>query len=494
MEDLLVLQNHLVNTNFCGSVFATAFIMYYSKLPYIIYRDYLEFGYLTDNRNYGYDTASKSSIKIGERIISKVGSVFYSLLTDTPQSLLDISEKLLHTFRGVSLLELKKDAEEFFKELSKDGFVRCCENPDNICVNSLFSYDNLNSQQNEVAENWETVNVFDRNWFSCYHLTRIHLNICGVCNERCIHCYFPNHVGDKMSKELFLRILSQCKKNNVLNITMSGGEPMLNANLDFFIRECRENNFSINILSNLTLLTESLIREFLKTPLLSVQTSLYSMDEKIHDSITNVKGSFVKTKKAIEILHKYNIPMQINCPVIKQNKDTYQDVLDWAKSLNIEASSDYMLFGCFDGSRRNLHCRLDLSEIKSIIQKEKQNKGYLYSIKHSPESESSICPVCYSAMCISPTGQIYPCEGWQSLISGDVNESTIAKVWEESVEIQKLRKLTINDIPKCRSCEDKDFCSICLIRNVNESEHLDYKDVNPYFCSIANIKKQLAKE
>lgn len=25
--------------------------------------------------------------------------------------------------------------------------------------------------------------------------------------------------------------------------------------------------------------------------------------------------------------------MQINCPVMKQNKDSYQGVLDWAKSL-----------------------------------------------------------------------------------------------------------------------------------------------------------------
>ena len=60
------------------------------KLPYIIYRDYPDYGYLTDNRNYGYDTVCKSSRKVGELIISKVGSIFYSVLENCPQTLEEI--------------------------------------------------------------------------------------------------------------------------------------------------------------------------------------------------------------------------------------------------------------------------------------------------------------------------------------------------------------------------------------------------------------------
>ena len=39
--------------------------MFVRKLPYIIYRAYPTSGYLTDNRNFGYDTATKSCIKVG---------------------------------------------------------------------------------------------------------------------------------------------------------------------------------------------------------------------------------------------------------------------------------------------------------------------------------------------------------------------------------------------------------------------------------------------
>lgn len=464
--------------------------MYFSKLPYIIFRDYHNFGYLTDNRNYGYDTATKSCTKIGERIISKEGSVFYSMLAEKPLPLEDISKKLALIYKQIPLQQLENDAKDFFLELSKDGFIKYSESQDTIIETNYFSYKNTSPLVLSEEDNIKSDILLENKWHYDYTLLRLHLSVTNCCNERCVHCYFPSHsLGDIMTKELFVNIINQCRELKVLNITISGGEPLINPNLAFFIQKCREYNFSINILSNLTLLTEPLIKEFQKTPLLSIQTSLYSMNETVHDSITSIKGSFQKTKEAIEILHRLNIPMQINCPIMKQNKESYKEVIEWAKSINIEASSDYMLFGCFDGSRRNLSCRLELFEIEKILAEEKENLSTI-NTKEEPY-HNYICPVCYSSLCISPTGKVYPCEGWQSYNLGDINDTTISDIWENSLDVRKLRTLTAKDFPKCNHCIDREFCSICLIRNVNESNSLDYRDINPYFCTIANIKRKL---
>lgn len=471
---------------------------YFNRLPYILFRDYPSFGYLTDNRNFGYDTASKSCVKVGERILSKTGSVFYSVLTEKPQSLLELAEKLSAVFTEVSLQEIIADAEEFYLELFKDGFICKCQDRDETVHVLPFSYDNKTPW--ELVGTEECIGgsgLFNQIWESDYHLSRLHIDVSGLCNERCVHCYFPDTYRiNTMPKDLFLEILEQSKACNILNITISGGEPMINPDLKFFIRKCREYNFSINLLSNLTLLTDSLLEELEKTPLLSVQTSLYSMTSEIHDSITNLKGSFIKTKKAIELLHKHNIPMQINCPIIKQNKDTYQDVIDWAASLNIEASSDYMVFGCFDSSKKNLQCRLDIPEVEQIIRKEAflQNGKRSRSMTDGSEMTSSICPVCTNSLCVSNSGVVYPCEGWQSYALGNVKDTSLSRIWEESPDIQSLRNLTYNDFPKCVLCDDKAFCSICLIRNANEDSDHDFKKVNPYFCAIARMKRRLAEE
>ena len=45
------------------------------------------------------------------------------------------------------------------------------------------------------------------------------------------------------------------------------------------------------------------------------------MNPEIHDKITTVKGSFEKTKAAIEKLVAADVPVQISCPLMKANKD-----------------------------------------------------------------------------------------------------------------------------------------------------------------------------
>lgn len=467
--------------------------MSYFKLPYILYRDYPDFGYLTDNRNFGYDTASKSSVKVGDRILSKTGSVFYSVLTETPQTVNEIASRLLDIFVGVTAAEIEDDISAFFQGLAEDGFVGYGVFP--VSRDSFFSYsDRVPKVVREEEGEKKSEEEFFEKWGQNYHLSRVHLEVSAPCNERCVHCYFPdNYRKGLMPRELFLRILEQCKESNVLSITISGGEPMLNPDLLFFIKECRENNFSINLLTNLTFLSNEMLQEFVKTPLLSVQTSLYSMNADVHDSITSVKGSFEKTKKAIETLYQHDIPMQINCPIMKQNKGTYPDVLNWAREMNIEADSDYMLFGCFDGSCKNLKCRLDLSELEPFIAKELDRGGDVGGRNHSiGKSDYTICPVCISSLCVSHSGKVYPCEGWQSHTLGNIKKDTLKTIWETSERVKELRSLTYDDFPKCQVCKDKEFCSICLIRNANENRAGSFREVNPYYCSIAHMKGLLA--
>ncbi len=84
-------------------------------------------------------------------------------------------------------------------------------------------------------------------------LTNLHIEITSKCNERCLHCYIPheNKFWD-ISPDVFYDILKQCKEMRVLHITLSGGEPLLHKQFCDFLRKCREYDFSVNVLSNLT--------------------------------------------------------------------------------------------------------------------------------------------------------------------------------------------------------------------------------------------------
>lgn len=459
-------------------------------LPYILYRSYPEFGYLTDNRNYGYDTASRSCLKVGELLLSKVAGVFYSVLTCHSQNIDAIVDKLCLHFPDIPPATIRKDAIDFYTGLHKKGFLFAGD--DETTVSSrYFSYKNMQPYSLDLEQNQVSNSIYLEAFGGSCQLNRVHLDIAGCCNESCIHCYIPNkNKCGVMSEELFDKILIQCKEMNVLNLTISGGEPMLNPCLVRFLQRCKQDNFSVNVLSNLTMLSNELLDVFSDNPLISVQTSLYAMEEEIHDKITRNKGSFRKTLNSIKRLHERNVPLQINCPIMKQNLQYYKDVLQFAQSMNIEADTDYSLFGCYDSSKSNLSCRLSIEEIEKNILANQDNQEKSEDLHNRDKgSDTPICPVCKSSLCISNSGNVYPCEGWQTLLLGNIHNQHLRTIWEESPQVRYLRGLTFGHFPKCNSCQDKIFCSPCLIMNSNEDAKGDYTNINPFMCEVARIKK-----
>jgi MoaA/NifB/PqqE/SkfB family radical SAM enzyme len=146
----------------------------------------------------------------------------------------------------------------------------------------------------------------------CWRKTALQIELTSRCNERCVHCYIPheNKISD-IDDALFYDTLDQCREMGLLNLTLSGGEPMLHPHFIDYLRKAQEYDFSINVLSNLTLLNDEIIAEMKANRLSSVQVSLYSMKSAIHDSITKMPGSFEKTKAAILKLIENDIPLPI---------------------------------------------------------------------------------------------------------------------------------------------------------------------------------------
>ena len=51
--------------------------MYFKQKSDVIFRNYKEFGYITDNRNFSYKSLSDIGDDIGDKIVSSSGAVFY---------------------------------------------------------------------------------------------------------------------------------------------------------------------------------------------------------------------------------------------------------------------------------------------------------------------------------------------------------------------------------------------------------------------------------
>ena len=484
--------------------------MFFKKSSNVIFRNYDSFGYITDNRNFGYKKKNDNERVIGDKILSASGTVFFSVLDTIPRTLDELAGKIKRFFNDVDIETIKNDARNFYLTLEEDRFVASGETPKECEKKDIrLSYKKSdaqtiknNSSQTTTYQKKSPQDFLEEYFHGNPQLTNIHIEITSKCNERCVHCYIPheNKTND-IEPDLFYNILKQSYDMNVLHLTLSGGEPMLHKNFLQFITKCREYNFSINILSNLTLLDDDIVEEIKKNPLLGIQTSLYSMDSNIHDGITQQKGSFEKTKNAILKLIENDITVQISCPIMSQNRNCYNDVVKWAEVHHIHAGDDYVIIANYDYTAKNLTCRLSSNEIKELIyEKSAQNPKYLEQIKIESESkkdispEDPVCSVCNSSICIAENGTVYPCAGWQSYIVGNVKESSLNDIWQHSEKAAYLRSLRKRDFPECIQCADKEFCTMCMVRNANESRLGDPFEINKYFCEIARLNKTITLE
>ena len=102
-----------------------------------------------------------------------------------------------------------------------------------------------------------------------------------------------------------------------------------------------------------------------------------------------------------------------------------------------------------------------------------------------------VCSVCHSSICVTDNGDVYPCAGWQGYIVGNVNHTSLNDIWDNSEKVRYLRGLRKHDFPKCIKCLDKDFCTMCMVRNANENPLGDPLKVNEYFCNIAKLNREM---
>lgn len=466
--------------------------MYYKIRDDVLFRKYQGHGYITDNSEYGYRMLNDNRRYLGEKYVSASGAVMLSMLSKSPRLIDDVVGELSQIFIGVEYETLKQDTVEFFDLFVDEGFLSRGETIDACTDQFVETAPKLGDSdhiQDGIVTNDCTGGEISPNEF----LRSIHIEIADACNERCIHCYIPNECKNNMiDSALFYRIIEEGRKMNIIHITLSGGEPLLHKDILGFLKKCRKLELSVNVLSNLTLLTDDIISEMKENALLSVQVSLYSMDAAVHDSITKLNGSFEKTKAGILRLCDEGIPVQISCPIIKQNKDSYADVLHWGWAHNIAVATEPVIFAAYDHSGCNLENRLSIEEVGDVLTVQMQD-GYAESIRKTAADKEKltendpICSVCRYSFCIMASGKVFPCAGWQNNVIGDLNHQTVQEIWETSEKIQELRQIKRSRFSQCVDCKDRGYCTVCMMWNSNENSDGDPFRINEYRCNVAAI-------
>ena len=470
--------------------------MYYSLKTDCYFRKYGNIGYIS------------RPIITTEEVVDEIGAIFLDKLSYTPIHIDEVVNRLLFNFDGVDKDQLKGDVMDFYDIFVNDGFLNKASSVERISdsgfkystLEGKFAYSNLKPQLEESSSH------FLREYFKNEpHLHTFHIELTSQCNERCIHCYIPHE--DKTTHidyELMLDVLKQCKEMKVMTIVFSGGEPMLHPHFCDFLKIAKDMDFNVTVLSNLTIVTDEIMAALMYRHASCVNVSLYSMIPEVHDEITTVKGSFKKTLSNILKMQENNIPIQINCPVMKQNKDSFFEVIKWGQNHKCTVNTDYLIMARADRSTDNLVNRLSEEDLKEVIGNFLQSDVVVRSnVDTFNECESQdiginpedrVCGVGITTLCMVANGDVYPCAGWQKYVCGNIKQASLQTIWETSPQVNYLRSLRQKDFKKCLDCKDKDFCLMCMSRNSNEDENGDIFNIPQITCDAAKVHHRMVIE
>ena len=458
--------------------------------------------------DFGYIT---SQLTRRDRAYDVNGKMFLERLSRNPKPIETIIGELRAIYPAADPAELRQDFLAFADELERDGFAVSGATEEEIAARMpVFSYSqadgktrprtNYDPQHSEKTTTNLLVEFFRKN----PRIFSFQMELTSRCNERCRHCYLPGprNLAD-LETPLVMDLLDQLAEMGTLGLTLSGGECLLHKDFIPILKHARKKDFSISVLSNVTLLDDDILAAMKEANLNLLQASVYSMDPDEHDWITQSPGSLEKTLRSLERLIEADVPVQVSCPTMKKNYKSYRDVLKWAYEHGIKGYTDYIMMARTDHSTDNLDNRLSLEEtgalLRDITDIDVEYKAILDAGENSKDTmtdeEWASQPVCGAgrdSMCVAANGEFYPCSGFQGYPLGNAHHQTVRNVWENSEAIKRLRSIRRADFPQCMACEARSFCAMCMVRNFNETG--DIFSVSRHFCDVAFLNKRIVEE
>ena len=249
---------------------------------------------------------------------------------------------------------------------------------------------------------------------------------CGKwqCNQKCVFCYAAGQDMGKtkeMTTEQWKQAIDRLEKARVPMVTFTGGEPTQRPDIAELVGYAKRMVTRLN--TNGVNLTPGLVGQLKAAGLDSIQVTLYSHDESVHNALVG-SSHYADTVQGIRNAVEAGLDISINTPLCKKNAD-YEKTLAFIHSLGVRFVTVSGLI-CTGMAGIN-HEEYDLTsdELFEIVRSAKEfcnthememdftSPGLIEAAKLEQLGMNvPMCGACLSNMAIAPDGTVVPCQSW----------------------------------------------------------------------------------
>ncbi len=287
------------------------------------------------------------------------------------------------------------------------------------------------------------------------------------CPLHCPYCSNPLDIGGEtyrheLETEHWIRAFGEARSLGVLQLALTGGEPMLRRDLVELCAGARDAGLYSSLITAGTLFTHERAQALKAAGLDHVQISIQSPDPEENDRIAGNR-SFEKKLAAARHAKELDFPLTINCVLHRQNLDRIEEVLDLALDLGaqrLELANTQYYGWAVPNQEALMPSREQLLRAEDAVQRFRERVGPKVDVLWVlPDFYEDLPKPCMggwgrTAMVIAPNGDVLPCQA-ASTIPGlefaNVRDHALEWIWSESDAFARFRGTDWMQEP-CRTC------------------------------------------
>jgi radical SAM protein with 4Fe4S-binding SPASM domain len=261
-------------------------------------------------------------------------------------------------------------------------------------------------------------------------------------------------------------LLDQMAEAGVFILTLSGGEIFLRKDFFELLEYARRTlTFCVKLKTNAIMIHEREAARVRDLGVESVQISIYSHRQEVHDAITLVPGSLKRSLDAIRFLKAQGIRVVMANVLMLQNMQDYPGVRALADEMGVECTLDPTITPMMDGDRSVLSLNVGHDALRQVF-RDRELVGDVdefCAIPTNPDEsalENLPCSAGHTSCYVSPYGDVYPCVQFP-LPTGNVRKQRFVDIWRYSDEMNDVRSIRIKHLTTCASCTHVGNCTRC---------------------------------
>jgi pyrroloquinoline quinone biosynthesis protein E len=287
-----------------------------------------------------------------------------------------------------------------------------------------------------------------------------------ACPLRCVYCSNPVDFAthkDRLSAEDWGRVFAEADELGVMQLNLTGGEPLLRGDLEQIVAHAAKLGLYTNLITSGLPLTRDRLARIRDAGIDSVQLSIQDVERESSERIAG-RESFEHKLAVASWVKELGLPLTVNTVLHRENIANVAGIVALAERFGAErlelANTQYLAWALVNRERL-LPAREELEEARAVALSARERlKGRMEILFVLPDYYSDRPKACMSGwgqryIVVSPDGLALPCHLAHTLPGfspENVLDRSLFAIWNDSALFRAFRGEEWMEEP-CRSCD-----------------------------------------